>query len=287
MRSSSSWQVAVAAWALIAAGEAGDSPFASPALAHEGGFEIRSTESGGGALAVTGGFDEAVAVELVFCGAGECLYESAAASIRAPAEDIASPALFALVAGTQLTLEVVALDAGVSIKLGGAKLDQVGDTVSLGTAPSLHAEPILQVTTAQGTVGEWHVTVRVTNLGASYADSDVIEIVLTNDPSVCGDGHVDEREACDAGDEPWTSGRACTDDCEWLTCGDPDGDGESRASDALFVLAAAVGTHDCDACVCDVDASGGGTPVSGVDALRVLSAAIGIESVPLECPPCQ
>ena len=233
------------------------------------------------------GLDEAVPVELIFCGSGECLYEHAETTIETPAEDLASPPLFALTDGTQLALEIVSIDEGVSIKLGSAKLDQVGATASLGTSPGLHAEPILQVTTTEGTVGDWHVAVRVTNPAATYAVSDVIEMVLTNDPSVCGDGHVDEHETCDAGDEPWTSGRACTGHCEWLACGDPDGDGEPRASDALFVLAAAVGTHVCDACLCDVDASGGGVPVSGVDALRVLSAAIGIGSAPLECPPCQ
>lgn len=287
MRSSSSRRVAGAAWALIAAGAAGVGLVSGPALAHEGGFEIRSTQSGGGTLAATGGPQGAVAVGLVFCSSGECLYEHAETTIETPSEDLASPQLFALTAGTPLALEIVSLDAGVSIKLGSNKLDQVGETANLGTTPGVHAEPIFQVATAEGTVADWHVAVRVTNPVATYGDSDLIEIVLTNDPAVCGDGHVDEHETCDAGHEPWTSGRACTDHCEWLACGDPDGDGEPLASDALFVLAAAVGTHACDACLCDVDASGGGAPVSSVDALRVLGAAIGIGSAPLECPSCQ
>jgi hypothetical protein len=272
---------------LVVAGALGGRFSGAPALAHEGGFELRSTESGGGTLAVTGGPQGAVAVALIFCSNGECLYEHAETTIETPGEDLASPPLFALAAGTQLALEVVSLDAGVAIKLGGAKLDEVGEAASLGTTPGLHAEPIFQVTTAEGAVGDWHVAVRITSPVANYADSDVIEIVLTNDPNVCGDGHVDEHETCDAGDEPWTNGRACTDHCEWLACGDPDGDGEPRASDALFVLATAVGTHACDACLCDVDASGGVVPISSVDALHLLAAAIGIGSAPLECPSCQ
>lgn len=287
MTSPRSLHAAIAVWLLVVSGDPGEALFPTTALAHDGGFEVRSTEIGGGTLAVTGGPDGAVAVGLVFCGGGECLYEDAETTIHAPEENLASPSLFALAAGTQLTLEIVTLDEGVSIKLGDGKLDQVGDAATLGTTPELHAEPILQVTTAPGVVGEWHVAVRVGNPAATYAESDVIEIVLTNDPSVCGDAHVDEQEACDAGEEPWASGRACTDHCEWLTCGDPDGDGDTRASDALFVLAAAVGTHACDACLCDVDASGGGAPVSSVDALRVLGASIGLGSAPLECLPCQ
>jgi hypothetical protein len=54
------------------------------------------------------------------------------------------------------------------------------------------------------------------------------------------------------------------------------------ASDALFVLGAAVGSQTCALCLCDADGSGG---VAATDALITLRAAVG-ESVPLNCPPC-
>jgi hypothetical protein len=54
------------------------------------------------------------------------------------------------------------------------------------------------------------------------------------------------------------------------------------ASDALFVLRAAVGSQTCPLCVCDVDDSG--TIVSS-DALRTLRAAVG-QQVALVCPDC-
>lgn len=54
------------------------------------------------------------------------------------------------------------------------------------------------------------------------------------------------------------------------------------ASDALFVLGAAVGAASCELCVCDVNDSGS---VTASDALGVLSAAVG-GSATLICPAC-
>jgi hypothetical protein len=80
-------------------------------------------------------------------------------------------------------------------------------------------------------------------------------------------------------------------------CGDADGSGAGAAasrralrgqlqhitaSDALRVLRAAVGTVECDECVCDVDSS---SSVTAGDALLVLRAAVGLD-VTLDCPGC-
>jgi len=54
------------------------------------------------------------------------------------------------------------------------------------------------------------------------------------------------------------------------------------ASDALFILGAAVGIQTCELCICDADGSGG---VAATDALMTLRAAVG-QPVALECPPC-
>lgn len=53
------------------------------------------------------------------------------------------------------------------------------------------------------------------------------------------------------------------------------------ASDALFVLRAAVGQRVCPLCECDTDSSGA---IVASDALRVLQAAVGLQ-VSLTCPP--
>jgi hypothetical protein len=66
-------------------------------------------------------------------------------------------------------------------------------------------------------------------------------------------------------------------------CGQPlsTGSGPS-ASDALFVLRAAIGLDTCDACVCDVDATG---TVTAGDALLVLKRAVG-ENIAMACVQC-
>jgi hypothetical protein len=65
-------------------------------------------------------------------------------------------------------------------------------------------------------------------------------------------------------------------------CGDPSGDGKIAATDALFVLNVAVGLVACQLCVCDVD---GSVAVTASDALALLAAAVG-QAIELRCPPC-
>jgi hypothetical protein len=64
-------------------------------------------------------------------------------------------------------------------------------------------------------------------------------------------------------------------------CGDVNGGGIT-ATDALFILQAAIGIQTCMLCVCDVAGTGS---ISATDALIALNAAVG-QSVPLACPPC-
>ncbi|MEE8310724.1 MAG: endonuclease/exonuclease/phosphatase family protein [Candidatus Binatia bacterium] len=59
-------------------------------------------------------------------------------------------------------------------------------------------------------------------------------------------------------------------------------DGVITATDALFILRAAVGSEVCDVCICDADGSG---LVAATDALVALRAATG-QQVTLACPAC-
>jgi hypothetical protein len=66
-------------------------------------------------------------------------------------------------------------------------------------------------------------------------------------------------------------------------CGQPSSTGSGpKSSDALFALRAAVGTGDCDLCVCDATGDG---KVTSTDALRILRKAVG-QGVVLGCPSC-
>lgn len=62
----------------------------------------------------------------------------------------------------------------------------------------------------------------------------------------------------------------------------PDGPSVITASDALYILGAAVGVRSCELCVCDVNDSGG---ITATDALAALNEAVGLPIV-LDCPPC-
>ncbi len=66
-------------------------------------------------------------------------------------------------------------------------------------------------------------------------------------------------------------------------CGQPVSTGtKPTATDALFVLKAAVGSLQCELCVCDADGNGSNT---ATDALRVLKVAVG-NALALLCPAC-
>ncbi len=56
-----------------------------------------------------------------------------------------------------------------------------------------------------------------------------------------------------------------------------------NASDALFVLQAAVGAAQCLECICNVDSEGG---ITATDALLVLQVGVGQTNIVLNCPPC-
>ena len=102
---------------------------------------------------------------------------------------------------------------------------------------------------------------------------------------ICGDGVLDEGEQCDDGDDQWGTGELCRADCTTLACGDTNDTGAVEATDALVLLQGSIGVLTCEPCVCDVDASGGPSPVSASDALRVLRKSVD-DGVQLVCPVC-
>jgi len=65
-------------------------------------------------------------------------------------------------------------------------------------------------------------------------------------------------------------------------CGDANGDGEIKATDALIALKTGVGSQSCAACLCDVDMSG---DVKATDALVILKSSVG-QAVNLQCVAC-
>ncbi len=100
--------------------------------------------------------------------------------------------------------------------------------------------------------------------------------------AVCGDGVTAGSEECDDGDTVWANGEYCRSDCSAVSCGRPLDTQGARplASDALFTLRAAVRLETCDVRVCDVAGPPG---VFASDALTILAAAVGTP-VQMNCP---
>jgi cysteine-rich repeat protein len=101
-------------------------------------------------------------------------------------------------------------------------------------------------------------------------------------PAVCGNGTVETGEQCDYGDTAWEIGVSCTGACQLLACGDVDDTGDTKASDSLFALRAAVKAATCAPCLCDVDGNGA---ITASDALALLRVAVGLPGA-LQCPAC-
>ena len=112
------------------------------------------------------------------------------------------------------------------------------------------------------------------------------QVVVRETEARCGNGIVETGEVCDAGPGEWGWGDSCSAQCSWTLCGDPDGNDRVTATDALYVLGAAVGAAGCAGCVCDVDGSSASGQTAATDALRVLQHAVG-QDVTFGCRPCE
>ncbi len=90
------------------------------------------------------------------------------------------------------------------------------------------------------------------------------------------------ERTCDDGDSRYDVGDYCRNNCILVPCGLPlrEYATEPTASDALFVLRAAVGAATCDERVCNVNGTGG---ITAADALLLLEKAVG-QNVTLACP---
>ena len=145
---------------------------------HEDIF-VYSTSSGGGALVG----EPAPGVNPVFknealCFSTACLFSTTDPGIQAPSSPEAG--LFPLASGTEVSLEVVALDAAVNVNVGRTTLDGVGQSVVLGTASSLHVHPVFQIVVPEDEVGRYAFSFRFTAPG--YGPSPTYDMLLSNGP---------------------------------------------------------------------------------------------------------
>lgn len=151
--------------------------------AQHGDIFVWSTASGGGALTTDFDAGEPLPVFQNLCAGGQCLFSNSNPGFNARSQDRPEADLFALVAGTAVSLEVVAIDAALSIKFGSTTLTKPGDSFRLGLAPNIHEHPSWQVVGASGATLEPSVTLKL-KADSRYADSTPFVLRFTNNPAV-------------------------------------------------------------------------------------------------------
>ena len=147
-------------------------------------MEIWSTQPGGGALTIYFDFaHQKIQTAPSFCAAGQCLYSTIdngfITTTPAPAADY-----YSLVDGTDVSLQIVAIDPGVSVHVNGVALAKAGDMALLGTAPTLHNHPSWQITVPQGTaLADYPLSFKLTTPSALYTDDTIYDVIVTDVPT--------------------------------------------------------------------------------------------------------
>lgn len=158
------------------------------AFAQDVDVRIYSTADGGGSLvAADYSFAETTPIfrNPGLCFPNACLYSTTDPGFRTPSDDRPGEGLFALNTRTQVSLEVVAMAAGIdAVVVGGTRLDALGKSASLGTALVLHTHPIYQVIVPDGSLGDFPLQFRLKATGGTaYGPSPVYTLILSNRPS--------------------------------------------------------------------------------------------------------
>jgi hypothetical protein len=157
----------------------GGNKLGDPVLEHEE-FRLASTEAGGGEL--TGDFDFTRPLGLFFttcvggtgdqCDGGTVLYSAVTPGIEPLEEEDPDRSLFFLQDGTQVTLELTAIDEGLSLHFDDIVLDQPGQTVTLDPLPDLHADVDSQLVLPGGPPkGHYDASFVLRAPGTVYGDS--------------------------------------------------------------------------------------------------------------------
>lgn len=178
---------------------------------------IGSTEDGGGELAAEFDFDQVIPVFFDTClggGGDECSggirlfstvnpgfspighdhdeHEHGAASNGHAEHDDDNghghgEELFPLLDGTAVSLEVIAIDAGLSMRIEGTTLNSPGQAVVLGEAPHFHSDAETFISLGDGEEeGDFHMSFRLTTDAPEYQPSHEHTLRFTTDG---GDDH--------------------------------------------------------------------------------------------------
>lgn len=192
-------------------------PTATPDEHEHREVEIGSTEDGGGALAAN--FDYERPISLFFnsciggegdeCSGGIRLYSAPNPGFVPHAHDHEAEGsggdhgeggghedeIFELAGDTALSIEIIAITAGLSMTIEGERLDEPGQSAALGTTPDFHAdvETFLALEDDDSVEGDYRLSFRLLTDSPTYDDSAEYEIHF----AAADEGHEHEDEHTD------------------------------------------------------------------------------------------
>jgi len=145
-------------------------------------MQIWSTADGGGALTIQWDFADHIHAVGCFCAGGQCSCATIDPGFIT-STDPPPPGFFGLADGTNVSVEIVANDPEAKLKISNAVLDAPGESTSLGTVPTLHEHPSWQLKLAQGVIGDYSLSFKLTTDSPLYDDSALFVVALSNRPT--------------------------------------------------------------------------------------------------------
>ncbi|MBX3027905.1 hypothetical protein KF840_23675 [bacterium] len=166
---------------LLLAGLAALAPAPARACTGTDCMLVWSTADGGGALTVQWDFTARDVLQTfkALCAGGDCLYSTIDPGFMA-VTDPPDAGFFTLADGTVVSLEIVAADPAAALKINGVPLRRAGDRALLGAAGTLHVHPTWQLTVADGVLGDFPLSFKLTTDSPRYAESAAFTVILTN-----------------------------------------------------------------------------------------------------------
>lgn len=154
-------------------------------------LHVAASEEAGGALIIHPEFDTGEAIPLHFsdcfggtgddCAGGMRLFTAVNPGFSPLAASDPDAGRHTIAAGAPITLEVIDIAEGLTLRFGEVALDDAGDTVLLGETPDFHADIETQLLAPGGGEpgGTYTVSLGVTTTADGYEASEPITITFT------------------------------------------------------------------------------------------------------------
>ena len=153
------------------------------AFAHGPEMMLGSAAKGSGALGLAYEFTDPIVVTPDVSLGGMTLYTSIFPGFEWLQADDAADALYVLKVGTPFSMQIVSIDSGGSVVVGGTKLSAAGQSAFVATTTNVagdHFHPQWELLLPDGVTGSYAVSFRLTTTSHSYKQSPVYTLTITN-----------------------------------------------------------------------------------------------------------